>query len=143
MLLQQILEQLDAELLRLSTLRGIVADLAQLPAVLKKLTPKLDAIPPVETEFRELPRRLRMPRKKTANASEQPIAEGRTLTKAVPSAPVVVSAQELLRERRQREALKRAPGAEFPDAASASIASDALARDLATRWLSGTGTLTL
>ncbi len=143
MLLQQILEQLDAELFRLSTLRGIVADLAQLPAVVTKLTPKLDAIPPVQTEPGEPPRRRRMPRKKTAQASEQPMAERKTLTKAVPSAPVVVSAQELLRERRQREALKRAPGAEFQDAASASMGSDALARDLATRWLSGTGTLTL
>ncbi len=113
MLLKNIIARLDAELERLEALREIVSGLAQ------SRLPDLPLISPSERENMRThtvtessgeaptllptilaPVKPRMPRA----VHRKPLAEKRALQSAIPSAPVVVSAATLAREREMRPA---------------------------------------
>ncbi len=162
MLLQQILHQLDGELTRLQTMRRIVADLAKAPAIVKRLTPKIEqllriekgreikvevqpapvAVSPEQPRRRGRPRKnplaaapanIRLPRA-PRHAARTRITEHSALSKAVSAGPVVVSAAALAQERETRATLKAAMAAN--SAPAPEVPPEMLARDLAARWLS-------
>ena len=139
-LLQQIIHQLNVELDRLQSLRAIVAGLGAPapragsadPTRVARLAPE-----PPSNASPVRPRRTST-RSKPARPQPQKPLEFRALSSSVPSGPVVVSAQELARERELRRSAKPvAPQAE-EEPVTSEAALNALTRDLAIRWRSGT-----
>lgn len=159
MLLQHILHQLDGELVRLRSLRTVVAGLARSPAVLRTLTPKLDQLLKPESAagaavavVASAPaRRPGRPRKtsETAVVRARPAGvsraarttpapskgEPKALSKALSAGPVVVSAVALARERELRASAKAAAQVESEAAPALALRSETSARELAARWL--------
>lgn len=147
MLLQWILEQLNAELSRLSELRAIVAELqtssfsmpalplqvssAEDSAEVHPATPELQPSIEEEAAIRPEvgPRTHRVPRAK--GKQQVPTVH------ALPAGPIVVSAAELQKERAQRGS--RALPSQVAGHSRPEISPESAARLLAARWLAGEG----
>lgn len=101
MLLQKIVERLDAELDRLQRLREIIAGLKGSPALVAPFVEVKQAAEPAavraEVEVHRLPPRLPRERRSRlrAGSGEKPHT---ALTSAIPARPVVVSADALAKE---------------------------------------------
>ena len=166
MLLQQIVGKLDGELVRLKSLRSVVAGLAKPPAgggTKYRIERYLQAEPPAagvavaETEIlsaalpaaglkakagtrRGRPRRTAV----AAEFREAPVrvprrtrpVETTALGKASSAGPVVISAAALLREREARQAVKTASHHQHSREAEPEVRPEAYARELAARWRS-------
>lgn len=116
MLLQQIVEKLDAELDRLRAIREIVSRLQSEPVVLIPDPIVVEAAAPEElpqapaAEPESAPKRPRVAKKATAKLTPRstgrrgrgPAPEAHALAKAIPAGPVVVSAAALAKERQAR-----------------------------------------
>ena len=138
-LLQHIVHQLNVELERLQTLRSIIARLGAPIARTKSLAPESFA-----PQLPELPDRPPQSRPQRQRRRSKPLAprpqkalEARALANSVPAGPIVVSAQELARERELRRAAKPVPQQVNEAPVQSEAALDALTRDLSARWLSG------
>ena len=151
MLLQHIVQQLDAELDRLHSLRKLVVTLQRSPVAVRNLDQQIhDAVAPAPeaAPVRELvqkPRHRGRPRKPEPPAAKMPSKrrtsappEPSALTSAIPAGPVVISAAALARERTARQEAAAA-------AHEASLAPESnpetMVQDLTARWLSGSGAL--
>ena len=100
MLLQNIVEKLDAELDRLQRLRDIIAGLRGAPALVASLAAAADVAEPaqvaVEVQVQHIPAHMpREGRRMRSRVVEKPHT---ALTSAIPARPVVVSADALARE---------------------------------------------
>lgn len=148
MLLQQIIHQLDGELVRLQSLRGIVAGLSKSAAIVRSLEPKIDKLLKAEVKVPEPPARrgrprknveapvpapskLRVPRMPRLGRSTEPTA----LAKFTPAGPVVVSAAALAKERETRVSAKAAAPKGHDADRKVEVRPEMFARQLAARWL--------
>lgn len=143
-MLQEIISQLDAELEHLRALRRIVADLAQVPAAVRNLTPKIDvllkAAPIVEVERGvKGTKRPGRPRKQDSVPSvpRKPAAqEPAVFSRPVHQGPVVMSPAQLEGERAGRTAAAQANLPQPQMAAEVSnLDLDSMSRNLTARWL--------
>lgn len=142
MILQQILTALDTELDRLGSLRTIIAGLSKPLKIDLPPNPDVDASAAADTDAQpidvligaKLTRRKRSfsakPVTRPAARSKAAAPPASALSHAVSHGPVVVSANQVARERQAR--LEITSPAKTPPADP-----DLVARNLAARWLSG------
>lgn len=137
MWLQSIVGQLDIELNRLYNLRNIVAGLASIPVSDNGLVLTPEALPsessePVLESSQPVGRRhrVRIARRTRPSVKQAVVAEATALQHAIPVGPVVISAEQLMRERQARLASQT----QAQTASSQMTDLEALSRDLAARW---------
>ena len=101
MLLQQIVERLDAELDRLERLRKIIAGLKGSPALVAPFIEVEQAVPPelttAEVKVQHIPPRLPREGRRKPRAPLGEKSQG-ALTSSIPARPVVVSPDALAKE---------------------------------------------
>ena len=164
MLLQQIVEKLDGELVRLKSLRSVVAGLARTPAFRREAAfipaplpvaavsvapaaPEVAAEVTAEPQHRPVRGRPRKLPDGGPSVLETPArihrrsrqAEPTALGKAASAGPVVISAAALVREREARQAVKAASPHQQARQAEPEVRPEIFARELAARWLSSPG----
>ena len=115
-LLQSIIEELDRELVRLQSLRSIVASLNRTPKAVARLTSSLLAVTSHEQSIAipvEQPKPLRCRRAVAGKPRERParkpsvVSEPRAFATSIPSGPVVFNPRQLAEEKAKREGSKR------------------------------------